>query len=198
MPLLRFPAPNLDRLSRPWTRFVEDFIQGQNKRNEREEADALNANKAQASASQRQAQTIRRLPFVVPGQDTRTGFGLVAGWNTVALVTIPNPEGWDVVSITAIANVAALDTTSGGLTICEGRLIIGAYASNIFSPSKDSGASAVNNVLSMNFGTIDYPVFPGVSTTCSIQLSPLNPTAFPVRPSNYASLTVTATFTNPS
>ena len=196
--MLRFPAPNLDRLSRPWTRMVEGFLQDQQKRNEREDADALNSNKAQASAAQRMAQTIRSLPFVVTGQGSNTGFGLGAGWNVVATVAISHPEGWERLSIAAMGGAAVVDTTTGGLTICEGRIVIGGTSSPIFAPAKDAGASAVNNILSPNFGISDIAAAAGGSTTCTLELRPVNSGAFPVRPGNYASLTIISTFTNPT
>lgn len=197
MPLLRFPSTNLDRLSRPWTRFVEQFLQDQNRQNEREEADALNVNKSQAAAAQRLAQTIRSMPFVVTGQGSTTGFGLVAGWNVVSTVVISHPQGWERLSIAAIGGAAAVDATTGGLTLCEARIVIGGSSSPIFAPAKDAGASQVNNILSPNFGVSNVVAVAGGSTTCTLELRPQNSGAYPVRPGNYSSLTVVSTFTNP-
>ncbi|MDF2915894.1 MAG: hypothetical protein K0S70_111 [Microbacterium sp.] len=194
---LRFPLPNLDRLSRPWTRYVEQRLEEQAARNEREDAEALNVNKGQNAAAQRMAKTIRSMPFVVVGQGSSTGFGLVAGWNVVATVDIRHPDEWQDLSIVAMGGAAAVDTLSGGLTICEARIVIAGIASPIFAPAKDAAASQVNNILSPNFGLPGVGAFSGGVTSCTLELRPLNSNAFPARSGNYASLTVIATFTNP-
>lgn len=192
----RFPPTNMDRNTRDWTRAVENFVHDQDARNEREDSSGLNAAKARSSAAKRQAATIRSLPFVSTGYDSQSGFGLVDGWNTVATVRVSHPEGWAIGSILAVGGAAALDDLSGGLTICEGRIVIGSQVSPTFAPAKDAGASKVNNILSPNFGISSFDATAASSTLCMLQLRPINPIAFPAKISNYSSLAVTATFIN--
>lgn len=194
----RFPNANLPRESREWTREVENFITEQDARNEKADSSGVNASKSAASTAQRQGDTIRQIPFQINGYDTQSGFGLVDGWNVVAAITIEHPAGWDRVTFTAIGGAAVLDDVSGGLTIAQARIRIGTAASPTFSPAKDAGASKVNNILNPQFGVANLDATAAGSTQILLELTPVNPVAFPAAISNYSSLVVQAFFSNTS
>lgn len=137
---------------------------------------------------------VARLPQVESRQDVRSGFGISdvpsAGWKTVASVSLPRPSDKNRVVIQASAQGAVLDTTSGGLTTAQCRVLVDGVASPVIPASKDAGATFVNNVLvvSMVWEITPLPA----TVTVEFQMSPLNPSAFAARPSNIANLSVYA------
>lgn len=198
MPIIRWPSSGFPRPSHEWRRKVEALIQDHETFIDRQKGEGQNLGKSQSSTMKRLASTIKAQPFTVVGHDSETGFGLSSGWNAVASVTISHPFGWGLLSLTAVGAAAAVDTTSGGLTICEARIVIGSSVSPSFAPAKDAGVSAVNNILTPNFGVRDVSATATDKTVCTLELRPLNPSAFPSMPGNYASLTINAVFTNES
>lgn len=190
----RFPRSRAPREQAEWIRDVENRIIALETGGARNSQDNLNANKSQNSTMERQGRTIREMPYVATSFDSTTGFGLGSGWNTVASLSVTVPESKTLLDIVAIGGAAAVDMTSNGLTICQARIVIAGAASPTFSPAKDSGVTAVNNILTPNFGREALAVTPGASIAVTLQLSPLNPSAFPSSPGNYATLTAIAAF----
>ena len=90
----------------------------------------------------------------------------------------------------ASAQGTVLDTTSGGLTTTQCRILIGGVASAVIPAAKDAGASAVQNVLVVS-STREITPLPG-PVTVEFQINPLNPAAFPAHVSNIANLSVYA------
>lgn len=193
-----FPRSGLNREQAAWQRAVEDSIKKLWVDSERNGQSGDNANSSQNSTMSRLASTVRALPVVSVGQDTQTGFNLTAGgWLTRATVVIPVPDGKTLANVVAIGGAAAVDLTSGGVTVCQARILLPSLVSPFFQAAKDAGASAVNNILTANYGA-EIAVTPGSTLTANLQLNPLNASAFGTSAGNYATLTVIAVFTNPS
>lgn len=135
-----------------------------------------------------------RMPLAEVVEDVQDGFGLSdvasSAWKTVASVSLPSPSDKSRVVVSAAGQGAVLDTTSGGLTTSECRLLINGVASAVIPAAKDAGASVVNNVLTVNSVTEITPLPPTV--TVQFQMRALNPSAFPASPSNIANLNVYA------
>lgn len=138
------------------------------------------------------AGTLAALPILASRVATSTGFGLAAGWNDYASATIPVPAGKTHATVMVVGGAAAVDMTSGGVTSANARLVINGVASPAFPSAKDAGASAVNNVMTANSGAA---VAVSGNVTVSLQINPLNATAFPANTGNFASLTVIVLFT---
>lgn len=134
-----------------------------------------------------------RLPQVESYSAVANGFGLdsVSGWRTVASLTVPALVDKNRVVIQASAQGAVLDTTSGGLTSSECRLLINGVASSVIPAAKDAGASVVQNVLIVTF-TQEVTPIPSGGVSVEFQINPLNYLAFPPQSSNIANLTVYA------
>ncbi|HXH34321.1 MAG TPA: hypothetical protein VNJ54_07910 [Plantibacter sp.] len=150
-------------------------------------------NELEMATGTQRARTTARTP--IPGGETATvtGFALAAGWNTYATVTVPVPTGKTIAKLIAVANGAALDTTTGGVTSLSARILIAGVPSQVAPGSKDAGASQVNNIVQLASSATLSDVTDTV--TAEIQINPLNATAFPARPGNFASITVLAIFT---
>ena len=137
---------------------------------------------------------VTRLPHVVSTSDVQSGFGLSdvgsGEWKTVAQVVLDPPEDKNRVVVQATGQGAVLDTLSGGLTTAECRIVINSVLSAVIPASKDAGASAVNNVLTVS-SVLEVTPLPG-TVTVQFQMSPLNPAAFTSEPSNIANLSVYA------
>lgn len=145
-----------------------------------------------ATGTQR-ARTTARTP--IPGGETATatGFGLDAGWATYATVSVAVPTGKTIAKLIAVANGAALDTTTGGVTSLSARILIAGVASQAAPGAKDAGASQVNNIVQLASSATLADI--GATVTAELQINPLNAAAFPARVSNFASITVLAIFT---
>lgn len=117
-------------------------------------------------------------------------------WVTKASVTVTAPPGKNRVQLQATGNAEALDTLTGGATVARSRLVINGQVSRIFSAAKDAGATQVNNVMSAVAAfSATLPV--GGSVTVDYQLQTVHTgNAFPATPSNFAQVSVLATFTN--
>ena len=154
----------------------------------------LQATQAQLAATQAElADTVAALPRTQSATDSSTGWGLGAGWNTKATVNLVVPEGKTLANISAVGGAAAADLTTGGLTNASARIVIGESGSVTFEAAKDAGASVVNNIMTPSYGR-SFATSGGSTITVTLDLNPLNPAAFGATASNYASLTVIATF----
>lgn len=168
------------------------------------EADAAEAREAAAPGGTQSFQVVRklqqqiedlielvvRLPQVESAQDVQSGFGLVAGWKTVASVSLPRPVDKNRGVIQASAQGTVLDMTSGGLTTSECRIVIGGVASAVIPAAKDAGASVVQNVLAVSSTREITPLPPIILV--EFQIQPLNPAAYSAQSSNIANLSVYA------
>lgn len=149
---------------------------------------------AEAASGTQRVLAASRLPVLGANSRTVTGIGLAAGWNTYVTVTLDVPPKKTTATIAVIANGAVLDKTSGGVTSLSARVLIGDNPSPAVPGAKDAGASVVNNIF-----TIAHSVnLTGVSgqITVSVQILPLNPSAFPGDGGNFATATVFAGFAN--
>lgn len=150
-------------------------------------------NELEMATGTQRARTTARTP--IPGGETATatGFALSAGWNTYATVSVDVPTGKTIAKLIAVANGAALDTTTGGVTSLSARILIAGVASQITPGAKDAGASQVNNIVQLASSATLTDVDTTISA--SLQINPLNPSAFPASVGNFASITVLAIFT---
>lgn len=187
------PVNNLPPGSQPWAREIAGAIDAAQFDAIKANMNNKNAFKTINATLEQLANQINAMPVVVNSGISNTSFDATgSGWITVLSLTIPTPDGMTRGQFTVNGNAGVLDALSGGVTSVIGRILINGVASPEFFPAKDAGASAVLNVLSMNW----YRPLGAVSanTTFTLQIDPLNDSAFPSSPSNYAVLTATGTF----
>lgn len=142
--------------------------------------------------------TVAALPAPAGFFDQTTNFSLATPVNVGRNITIP--EGKTRVVFTAVGNVAALDTTSGGLAIASAFIEVNGngfvWSSPVVPAAKDAGASNVNNIITPVLGFEQSGLIPGQSFLVNLQVSATNPSAFPTQSSNYATIAMTAIFFN--
>lgn len=114
---------------------------------------------------------------------------------TKASVTVVVPEGKTTASVMGIGAARITDTVTGGLTSSDARVVIDGAAGGSFPAAKDAAVTQVINVLNATHARV-FTVTPGSTFTVSIQVSALNPSAFPSSPANFAQIAVVASFTN--
>ncbi|GAA3581016.1 hypothetical protein GCM10022198_00130 [Klugiella xanthotipulae] len=146
----------------------------------------------QAQAVRRLAEAVAAIPIMGTGTASASGFALASGWPTLASVSVPVPAGKTVATCFALGVGAALDATTGGVTSLSGRVVIHGEAGVAVPGTKDAGASQVNNVITASHSRTISGV--SGSVTASVQMSPLNATAFPARPGNVAQITLFVSF----
>lgn len=196
-----FPRRNLPGGAEQWGRSVESRIEaGEN--SEVQLSQVVN-NMGRSTAGQLAVlagqidllrETQELLPVTISDSSESSGFSVTGSWAPLASLSLLVPAGKSIANITAIANAQATDTVTGGITVSHLKLSIGGLESREFSASKDAAATQVINVLA---GTQSrrYSVTPGSVVDVSVYLKSLNPSAFPALPSNFALVTVIATFT---
>lgn len=147
-----------------------------------------------ASGTQR-ARAVAQLTAPAIGFDNDAGFALTGP--LYVQFNIPVPDDMDYVSIAIFGHVEALDATSGGLAVAQAYLEVSGssltWSVGPFSASKDAGASAVNNVIGPVTG-FGHAVVPGTSLLVSMNVTATNPSAFPTRAANFATLLAFAIF----
>jgi len=192
----RFEKSGLSRESRPWGRQVENLLKQLVRDSSRSGNSDLNANKTQNSTMAELSNQIRAMPIPVAAYTSDTGFSLAA--TRYFQVTIPIPAGKTSMTLTAIANVAALDATSGGAAVASASIEVGGsgflHSSPIVPASKDAGASAVNNLITPAMGFQQAGLIPGSNLSVALAVFATNGSAFPARSQNYATLTVSCIF----
>lgn len=138
--------------------------------------------------------TIEALPVQFMQVQRASNFGLSSGWVTYVSATVTVPESKDQAQVMVVGTAAVLDETSGGVTVAYGRVQIDGNTGAEFPASKDAGASFVNNIITATHAR-SWAVTPAGSFTVTMQLSPLNPSAFPGDVNNFAQIAVFASFT---
>lgn len=193
-----FPPFNLPNEGIPWARTAQDrIIEGEISETQLAQKvdNGLRATSGQLAVLAQQinslTETILALPVTVSETVRSEGGSLSGSWSTLVQIELPVPTGKTTVALTAIGNAAYLDATTGGATSSYMRLAIGGAVSASFAASKDAGATQVNNVLS---GTYSQTLSTSGAVTVALQAYGLNGAAFPARPTNYANLSVLATF----
>lgn len=146
----------------------------------------------EAATGTQRALSVDKLPILGANTQSNSGFGLAAGWQTYATVTIPVPIDKTQATVVAIANGAAVDLTTGGVTTLSARIIINSSTSVAAPAAKDAGASAVNNIFTIAH-SVSFSSVAG-SITGVVQINPLNFAAFSANPGNFAQISVFASF----
>lgn len=182
------PKHNLPPESQPWARDIENRLtlltQGMGSLEQKVD----NAFKGLNSSVALLSQQVTSLPMILTAGSNNNGFGLGSGWNPITQITISRPETHSIARIFAIGGAAVVDTLTGGVTSCSARILINGVASTTFEPSKDAGASAVNNILTPMYTRHIDPISDPV--VVRLELNPLNSSAFPASPVNYGVLNI--------
>ena len=195
-----YPARNLPGLAEDWGRAVEardkildrDFTQLSQSVNNGQRA--TGGQLAVISEQiDRLTQVVNLIPITTTSSESASGFGLTGSYTTTLTMSVPVPLSSNQVNLAAFGYMHVLDTLSGGLTSSRLRIGIGGVYSPDFWAAKDSGATQVLNVLNGTHSRT-LSVTPGGSIPVILQAYGLNPSAFPSGPTNFASLTVIATF----
>lgn len=193
----RFKPANLSRESTPWGREIEQAIEEHDRELYRRGQGEENANKGQNSSMKRLAATVAALPVPTAYYQRADGFSL-AGPLYLQQTGIPIPPGKTKVALTAIGNVAALDTTSAGVAVARASIEVNGngfvWTSPTMPASKDAGASAVNNIITPALGFQQEGLVPGETFLVSLNVTATNGAAFPTTASNFATLAITAIF----
>ena len=186
------PRNNLPPDSQPWAREVEKRIDQLEIENERFNQDVTNSFKTLNSSMNLLNEQVLALPMILTAGSANTGFGLGAGWNPITQITVSKPANRTIARVFAVGGAAAVDTTTGGITVCSARILINDVASPTFEPAKDAGASAVNNILTPMFTRTISPISDPV--VVRLELNPANAAAFPARGSNYGVLNIIVSY----
>lgn len=216
-----FPPSNLGR-GDPWAYHVQDRIVGLEhdiSRVSGDTAGAGRASKAQLSNIASQIRDIREvqetilsqqaeivavqnaLPVMQANSDTNSPISADStSFVTKASTSITIPEGKTRGTLSMLGTVSLLDTVSGGITPAPyARFWIDGYGAYPISGgvpgSKDPGASAVNNVVSLSFARQFNSLTPGGTLTVNLQVAVFHATAYATASaSNFATLSVNGTF----
>lgn len=145
----------------------------------------------------RLAETVDALPIQATSIDRQTGISATStGFVTKASVTVTVPEGKTVAAVLGIGAARITDTTSGGLTSSNARVVIAGNSGGSFPAAKDAAVSQVINVLNATHA-LTFDVIPESTFTVAVQVSALNASAFPASGANFAQIAAIATFTSP-
>lgn len=145
-------------------------------------------------AVQKLQESIDALPLQVMEVQDASGIALSAGWVSYATVSLTVPPEKRRLQVLAIGTAAVLDQLSGGVTSSYGRIRINGELSREFPAAKDAGATVVNNVITATSArAVDVTELDTVEIR--FELQPLNPSAFPANPANFAQLAVHGSFT---
>ena len=178
-----------------WARSAENRIISAESAITTLEQNSAGDNRAMASQIQQLTDLVNSMPLVRSAASRATGFGITGSYGTYASVSVTVPSGKRSMSIMVIGSGAVLDATTGGVTTAYGRCVVGSDVGGEFPASKDAGASQVNNVITATHAG-SYAVAPGGVITIAFQMYGLNGSAFPARVSNFAQVSVVATFSN--
>lgn len=180
-----------------WVRWVTTEIQ-----NIRSSVDRFLNNQKSADLSNNDTlgglrDTILAIPLPTGYYNTLTNYSLAAA--RYVDITVPIPAGKTKVTLIAVGNVAALDTTSGGVAVAYATISASGSGFTWSTPQipagKDAGAANVNNIITPALG-FQQSNLTGASFLVSMQVSASNPAAFPTNSNNYATLTLNAIFYN--
>lgn len=201
------PRNNLATNSAPWGRWVEDNIIGINEALGRNNKDQLNNNKQLNTSINVISDQIAKAPLGVTQTATLTGVSPAT--QTLAVykdITFNVPANKNTASVFVMANSQFIDTGSGGsaftssavdiiLSSSTGTVGQTSVTSPTFRSAKDSGASAVLNVMTVSYGgTFSLGFYDRI--TVRLLVSASNPSVFPPnQPSNVASITANITYT---
>lgn len=181
----QMPAMNLSPEATPWGRAMQERVVAGERELERLRASVENSLTLVNA-------TIANIPIVTIASNSSTNFSLSSTFTAKASVNIPVPPGKTAARVVAVGGLAAADGTSGGVTTAYARIVIAGMPSVTFSAAKDAGASVVNNIITPSSGaTLGVQ---GGAIPVSLEAFGENGAAFPAFTSNYAQLTVIATF----
>lgn len=197
-----FPRRNLPPLAEQWGRDVESRVVSLERGTETNAQGLAGQNRNTASslsviAQQIQALTdvVNAIPIQITSIDRTTNISATSGsFVTKASVTVTVPDGKTTASVLGIGAARITDTVTGGLTSSDARVVISGDAGGSFPAAKDAAVAQVINVLNAQHART-FSVTPGSTFTVDIQVSALNPSAFPANAANFAQISAIATFT---
>lgn len=192
--------PNVSPESLPWAKEITQAIRDLQRQADRATQDTINNNKQLNGSINVLTQTINAMPVSVADVDTVSPTSAnTATWTTKATATVKAPEGKRNLTLSISGTLVLLDTVSGGFAAPPSArfLINGTTILPITQgvpAAKDSGASMVNNVVSLG-SALNTSVVPGQVITVALQVSVVHSTAY-ATPSvgNLATVAVQGTF----
>lgn len=191
------PKQNLPPESQDWRRWVESNIGSLTSGATANNID--NSFKGVASSMNLLTQQVNAIPIPVTGYNENLGFTGSTSFALYTDVIIPIPINKSRASIIAVASASAVDMTSGGLATMYGYIEYGGTGLTWGSPdtyaSKDAGASAVNNNVTIATG-YQWNAVAGSSMLVSFALTATNTTVFTNPAGSFATITVQAIFSN--
>lgn len=192
------PPANAGPEMMPWVRAVNDSIRGNASAIERLTSDTNNNLKQLNGSVELLGNQVRALPEVRVGFNELRNFGLSSGIKFVQF-NITVPPNKNTVSMSIQGNVQVLDTTSGGLAVANAYIEVNGlgvtWTTPLYSASKDTGASAVNNIIAASTG-FKARVVPGNNLLVAMTINATNIFAFPTFADNFGTLVATAIFTS--
>ena len=188
------PEPKLPPEAMPWARYEDDRIASLERELAFVKQDSDNTFKQLNNSITVLGQQILALPVTNTINNTTTGWSLNSTYTGKVAIsfTVPDKKNFAVVSVNG--NAAALDTATGGVTSAYGRINFGGLLSPEFAGSKDTGSSAVNNIVNVGY-SYSVTVTAGSTYAINFELKGLNPTAFTAQAQNYAFINVFITYT---
>ena len=179
-----------------WGRGVTDEVERLNRTVEELKRTQRSDNRSSSGAMALTSSTVNSIPVTWPGTSSISGFGLAGttGFRTIGTIAIPVVDGKPFIAAYVTATASILDANSGGVASISARLTFpGGIVSQVFSSTKDAGASVVNNTV-----TITHAISAQDVTTpyvVEFQVNPTNPAAFPVNVQNRLSISSIVTYT---
>lgn len=154
-----------------------------------------------ATLTQNLAKTVAAIPVMSANGDVENNIGArgtAATFYEHVRFSVPVPDGKTTVSGQVIGNAVMVDMTSGGFAYITMRIVItsprGTVTSPTFQAAKNSGASAVNNVVTGAAIVSQSGLKGGDSVIVSIQVAASNPAAFPNATGNLVQGSMLASF----
>lgn len=195
-----FPRRNLSADSEPWGREVEARIVTLEGVAASAKSNVAGQNRTTASSLSDLARQLNRLDVLYrsipkPAQATGSsgGFGLSAGWGTIAEAKITVPDKAARADVFAMAS-GFLTYTSGSVVAGQMRLVAGGNASPGQPWATYSDAGGFHASITTGF-TWSIPVTPGTLLSIALQVNPDNAATWGVNAANYATVAAMVTFT---
>lgn len=192
------PRSELPPPSQPWGRSVDERISSLERSVTLSNVNLANTILQLNSSVQLLSEQVSNLPLPVGYFAEQYGFGLAGPIRVQQTIIVP--AGKTRVVFTAVGNVAAVDMTSGGVAVASAYIEANGpgfiWSSPQVPASKDSGASAVNNIISPVLGFEQGSLTPGSNFLVSMTITASNPSAFPPNAFNFGTVALTAIFFN--
>ena len=198
MPKILEPL-DLPPRSIPWARDLTTRVGDLEGKLARLDTDLRTSNKGLAAALSALSDQVRALPTSASSATTVSPINAISSsWTTKATVTIPVSAGKNTASLSIIGSIALLDTVTGGIAAPpSARFLVNGVAyplTNGVPAAKDSGASHVNNVVTLG-AAVALSVGDLDEIEIDLQVSVFHSSAYATNSSsNFATLSAQAIF----